>query len=553
MVTHRDHQGRVRRYDFGTFPAPEPWQRSLAVLFAAKCAPGGGWDSVETSEANWYLVRPFGEFLSALDAAPRDVGRLSAAHWHAWRLSLPPNTNGYSKYSTVAGLLQLDERLPRPVREAMAQRFAWTPGREEAYTPHEFTAIRVAARRTFRTALLRIRENTERLEAWQAGRIEPGGSDWLLGEALDVLARTGDVPVYERPRTVRRRYRAALVGGSAPYTWGRLYLSRKESAALAVLIVAELGLNATTLSELPVPKSLPGTAEAGMPVYRLQLEKRRRAGHRGRFESRNVTDSGADSSGRLITEALEVTAHARALMKQLDADVDRLLIWRQTTPHDGQGYRRAVRIGPFGLGVDELAGGDWARSVGLRGSPLRRLRKTVNVLHRREPGQNTQDTHDSVYVVGEPQAQQAAVPVIADGAQEAVDAARRTVFSARLISNAEAGDRQTVTAGCAGWENSPFSPAGHGCAASFLLCTACPNARVTPAHHSRLAHLLNALNHLRGVVDPGIWEADWADAHARLTDLRGRLGEPVWQAALQAVTTSDRTIIDQLLQGDFDL
>lgn len=83
-----------------------------------------------------------------------------------------------------------------------------------------------------------------------------------------------------------------------------------------------------------------------MPVYRLRLrlrlrlEKRRRAGHRGRFESRNVTDS-----GRIITEALEATAHARALL-ELDADVYRLLIWHQTTPHDGQGYRRAVRIGP---------------------------------------------------------------------------------------------------------------------------------------------------------------------------------------------------------------
>lgn len=173
-MEHRDPQGRTRSYDFAVLPIPPVFQRSLAALYAAKCAPGGGWDSVETSEANWYLIRPFGEFLSALEPAPPDVDRLSAAHWHAWRLSLPPNTNGYSKYSTVAGLLQHDERLPRAVREAMAQRFAWTPGREEAYTPHEFTAIRVAARRTFRTALLRIRENTERLEAWRAGRIEPG-------------------------------------------------------------------------------------------------------------------------------------------------------------------------------------------------------------------------------------------------------------------------------------------------------------------------------------------------------------------------------------------
>nr|WP_168504321.1 hypothetical protein [Streptomyces sp. S1D4-11]QIY93088.1 hypothetical protein HEP87_01210 [Streptomyces sp. S1D4-11] len=220
--------------------------------------------------------------------------------------------------------------------------------------------------------------------------------------------------MYDKPRTVRKRYRAALVGGSARCTWGRLYLGRKETAALAVLIVAELGLNVTTLSEIPVPESLPGTAEAGMPVYRLQLEKRRRAGYRGRFESRNVTDSGADSSGRIITGALEATAHARALLKQLDGDVDRLPIWRQTTPHDAQAYPNAVRIGPFGFGVDEMADGAWARSVDLTGSPLRRMRKTVNVLHRREPGQNTQDTYDSIYVVGEPQAQQAAVSINAD-------------------------------------------------------------------------------------------------------------------------------------------
>ncbi|MFF5370071.1 hypothetical protein [Streptomyces sp. NPDC013187] len=159
------------------------------------------------------------------------MDRLTTAHWNAWRLSLPPITTGYSKYSIVAGLLQQDARLARPVREAMAQRFAWTPGRELTYTQEEFTAIRVAARRTFRTALLRIRENSEHLAAWRAGRIEAGGTAWLLGEALDVLPRTGDVPVYDKPRTIRRRYRAALAGGSSRCTWGRLYLSRKETAA----------------------------------------------------------------------------------------------------------------------------------------------------------------------------------------------------------------------------------------------------------------------------------------------------------------------------------
>jgi hypothetical protein len=144
------------------------------------------------------------------------------------------------------------------------------------------------------------------------------------------------------------------------------------------------------------------------------------------------------------------------------------------------------------------------------------------------------------------------VPVFADGALDALDAARRTVFTAHLADQPAPEDRETATAGCADFEHSPFSPAGQGCAASFLLCTACPNARVTPAHHPRLAHLLKALDNLRGVVEPTVWDADWADAHARLTDLRGRLGAPVWQAALSAVTDTDHTIIDQLLMGDFD-
>lgn len=337
--------------------------------------------------------------------------------------------------------------------------------------------------------MLRIRENTGHLRAWREGRIEAGGTDWLLGEALDVLARTGDVPVYDHPRTVRKRYRRALVGGSGECTWGRLYLSRKEVAALAVLIVVELGLNLTTVSEMAVPEILPGTAEGWVPVYRLRLEKRRRAGHRGRFESRNLTDSGADSLDRIVTEALEATAHTRALLARLDPQsAGRLLVWRQTTPHDAQAYPRAVA---------------WARSVGLSGSPLRRLRKTVNVLHRREPGQNSQDTHDRVYVLPEPQAQQAAVPVIAEGALGAVADAHRTVFAARLAEQADAGEvRETATAGCADYEHSPFGPAGQSCAASFLLCTACPNARVTPAHHPRLAHLHQALGHLRGVLEP---------------------------------------------------
>ncbi|MET8245026.1 AfsR/SARP family transcriptional regulator [Streptomyces sp. NPDC005202] len=75
----------------------------------------------------------------------------------------------------------------------------------------------------------------------------------------------------------------------------------------------------------------PGTAEAGVPVYRLQLEKRRRAGHRGRFETRNLTDSGADSSGRIITPSATRT-------------------WRTSSPTRSApaGRRRTARSGCAG-------------------------------------------------------------------------------------------------------------------------------------------------------------------------------------------------------------
>jgi hypothetical protein len=147
VVLHRNRQGRVVTYDFATLPVAVPFQRSLAALFAAKCAPGGGWDSLKTSDAAWWVIRPFAEFLSRYQGAPRDVEDMTAGLWNTWRLSLEPRPNGYNKYSTVAGLPQQDPRLPQAVREAMAKRFNWTSAGERAYEPDEFRTIRLAARR----------------------------------------------------------------------------------------------------------------------------------------------------------------------------------------------------------------------------------------------------------------------------------------------------------------------------------------------------------------------------------------------------------------------
>lgn len=552
LVEHRDTQGAVRRYDFAKLPLAASMRRSFAELFASYCAPGGGWDSVETGRQGWHCITQFATFVSELDQPPQDMSELTPAIWAAWRLSCPDTPTGYNRLTRIARFLKNDPRLPGPVRDAMVKRAVVRKGLAKAYSEEEFRKIRAAARRDFRAAHHRITENLAHLRAWREAACEAGTADWLIGEALDLLANTGHVPRYDdergRTRTVSR-YARALGGFGAEKTWRRLYLSRSEAAALAVLLSAEFGLNLTTVSEMPAPRATPDSGEGGTPTYRMELEKRRR-GSRHQFETRNITDSGADSAGRLITQALEATAPARALLAAQGSDLDRLLIWRES--------RSAVRrdelnfhIEPLAVGVDSYATFYWARRAGLDGSPMRRTRRTVNALHRREPGQNTQDTHDRVYVIPEPQAQQTAVPVIADGALEAVQAARRTV-TAELADTRRESDLETATADCSGFRASPHTPAGQDCDASFLLCLACPNARITPLHHPRLAHLLRGLDNLHGTLDPDLWASGWDDGHARLLDLKTRLGPAAWDAALNAVTQHDRDLIDHLLNGHYD-
>ncbi|MEU1288314.1 hypothetical protein [Kitasatospora sp. NPDC005856] len=516
---------------------------------------------METSKATWEMLRRFAQFVASQESPPRDIPQLSAALWSAWKLRRSPNRIGYRELTDVAGFLKLDARLPMPVREAMAARLPRVKVQEKAFTPAEFQAVRAAARSTLRSALLRIRHNAELLTAWRTGKVDAATPQGLVGEALDELARTGHVPRYEDESGKMRvinRYRLALGGEGAEATWKRLYLTRVEAAALVVLLVSELGLNATTAFELAVPTTTSGSGSAPTPVvYRLTLEKRRRgSGHH--FESRNLADVGASSAGRLITEILEVTEFARAFIAASDAEVDRLIVWHESLPLPPaqQGTARAVplRVGPFGLGVTSDDCREWAVRAGLPGSPLRRGRKTVNVLHRREPGQNSQDTHDRVYVMGEPQVHEAAIDVIAEGAQEAADAARLTVFAARLTEKAAGDAQETATTGCSDYMDSPFGESGMGCRASFLLCTACPNARVAPAHYPRLALLHQALGNLRGALDPAEWRGPFADAHARLEDLKRhpRIGDEVWRAALATASDLDRQMIDHLLNGHFD-
>jgi hypothetical protein len=342
------------------------------------------------------------------------------------------------------------------------------------------------------------------------------------------------------------RYRTVLGGGGSERTWQRLYLSSVEVVSLATLLVIDYGWNATPVSELTVPAVLPTSAPSGPVTYRVELEKRRRtAPHR--YETRNLTDWGSNSPGRLITRTLEATAPSRDILDALGAPTDRLLIWHVYRP-----LLVEDRADLFRFGFDDSELKQWKQATGTPELSLRRLRRTVTVLHQRTPAQHSQDVHDSVYVLRDPATREQAAPVIAEGIGEAITHAR-AVVAARVSRDDRDGsvDADTATASCGDYTHSPFSPHGSPCRTSFLLCLACPNAVITPRHLPRLAYLHQVLHGLRAVLPAAIWDHDWHEHHARLERLKDSGFTPTeWTDALGAVGAADRATIDALLRSE---
>ncbi|WP_224274324.1 hypothetical protein [Streptomyces sp. LS1784] len=555
IVRHCNTDGRVKEYDFSALPVAEPLQRSLAALFAARC--GSSWTRHSTSKSIHRLVVGFATFLSQQDQPPRDLDELSAALVKRWWLSTRTTAGGRMQFSSVSLLLRGDARLQTgPVVEELARRVSDLPSTRQSFNEADFDQVKLVARRIFRTALLRIEDNARHLERWRDGEFAADSHDWKLGEALDLLARTGTLPHTRRPAgqmALVGRYRRVLGGAKSEVTWQRLFLSRREATALGVLLMAEYGWNLSVIDRALISRATADPGMDGHPTYRIPLVKYRRGAGRY-YETENVTDSGADSPGRLITQALRATCFARALADQLAPGIDHFIAWRTYRSDKTTGdMERPPPVGPIRFGVSYDDASDWAKKEGLGGSPFQRGRRTVLAVERGERAQHSQETHDRTYALPDQRVQTAAVPVIAAGAASAVRKARETVkLAAELSEVRDPAHAETATADCSDSDNSPVPASSGGCGASFLLCLACSNARVHADHHPRLAHLHQALAQVRSVLPPAAWERDWGDAHARLGDLKNTIGDGGWRHALARITETDSEIIDHLLTGELN-
>jgi len=553
IVTHIDEKGeRLAVYDFDELHGYLPLKRSLAAAFARHVRAGGPWRSVATSKEMWALIGTFTRFLVAQDRAPHDLCDITPAMWHQWRISRSPGEIGRRQIGKVGAFLRTDTSLPAATRESTLKRITKTPVTETAYAAEQFAAIKTSATQNFRKAWQRIHANRQHLADWRNGRFPANSPEDLLGQALDHLANTGDVPLNVDKATVGRRivqpqYESVLDGKDPESSWCRLYLTNIEVVSLAVLMVIAYGWNSTPIAELNVPETIPEPGNTQV-IYRVELEKRRR--HQPlRYETRNLTDWGPTSPGRLIAQAIETTTPARDLLHKHGAPTTRLLLWHLQRPILVSDRTALIRAG---FDAEDIR--HWHTATGITEMSMRRLRRTVTVLHRRTPTQHSQDVHDSVYVLREPATHDAAVPVIADGINHAISHAHAVVMARVSTDDSEApSGADTATASCSDYLHSPFSAHGSACRASFLLCLACTNAVITPRHLPRLAYLHRALDQLRAALPAAVWDHDWREHFARLSALKdSAFTAAEWTDALASAAAEDRAVIEALLHREFD-
>ncbi len=131
--------------------------------------------------------------------------------------------------------------------------------RKQAHAREELRWIRDAAAATVRAGRLRIAANTAVLQRWRAGAIERGDGDWFLGEVLDVLARTGDLPRYHSSNdhsvTAYAERVCGFEGNAASLS--RLFTTPTEIGAAAVLLIVHEAWNLSVPKKMDVPPGDP--------------------------------------------------------------------------------------------------------------------------------------------------------------------------------------------------------------------------------------------------------------------------------------------------------
>ncbi len=595
-------------YDFATFPVARPLQEAFARAFDAHVGPAG---KVKASGAANNIFRLLGVFIDVLlfDEEPPQVPKdLAPRHLKAFLLNRGDAPTAAMAVGVLRSLLANVEGLTPQFAAQCAQ---WVPGRREkivsrgSYSPAEEKAILGAARKVVRAAAKRIRESREVLERWREGGISREDEPVLYeyGSILDMVETTG-----EMARNKRGNGLAPWIvpHGTVSGLTTRLHLNLAETCALVILLVRLTGENGSTIIKAPAAFHRPDGGAGPLATVQVDLSKPRRGSRRYMTAALSDLPSWAaapEEEGELSARdelhtpfglymlALELTASSRRIKGS-----DRLLVYWVPKAGKGPKAKRAdvvKRRNESGRGfrdrLSDSAVGFWGAGLNLvaeepdeDGDPQRlivgagRMRVTHGA-REQKPVAQTRETLTNIYLRRDKSSLREYQKLVADVLEKEVAKARTagritrlsTADVAEALRDPEtvakrfgvttemmrllvARDADTVLAACADNENSPHSPLGEPCRASFLKCLECPCARAMPHHLPLQVMARDMIEERRTHMTALRWAERFALPFEELEDLIRLAGKRAEDRACAAAGAEERELVRRLLDGELD-
>ncbi|MEW1980546.1 hypothetical protein AB0333_06405 [Citricoccus sp. NPDC079358] len=563
--------GSAKDFEFRRLGLAPEIESAIVQGFARACGPAGTRKTVESVKTLYAGARMFARSLKDLPSPPQSLSALTPAHIAPFRIRHTRYADSLLQVLRV--LFRPIEGLPTAFREALyAPHKPASPTRTlSAYTDSEVRRIQRAARTEVRAALTRIRQAEAELAEWQAARPGMDSEDGRRGALLAQVARTGDVPRCRDGRIDTSKEHSGAIDRLR-----HIFPTYSEVTALAVLLICVSGHNLSTVCGMTASHLRADDQVEEEPLVLTRASKPRRGRYGAEMDLALAPDrvpaNGPDdyaSAAGVYRLAVELCARARAV-----AGTDALLVFHATGPADRAPGRARIRALP----TNSL---QWWRGRTPDGDVLdrvdsRRLRLAFVQRHQR-PVAHTATTLAAEYLAkdatalpeyqaivdkalrGEVERIRVSHSILAltdaevrEAANDPEPAAQRLGTTVEQLQLLLEGRLDTVATACIDHTNSPYTPSGTACSASFLLCLGCPNARSEPRHIPIQAAMLESITRRRAEIPATEWEDRFSIASEQLNDLLERQHAGPTVAAEEA-SDEDRRLIEMVLDGRLDL
>jgi hypothetical protein len=577
-------------FDFAPLPIEAEVAQWCARVLARRFGARSPVKHLGTAVNLYAMLRMFAASLADADEPAHGPADISATHVEAF-LSGKARLASYGSYlSSMRTLLRTDPELSEEARAALfAVRLPdQDPTRErEGYSDRELQVIMTAVRGEVRRARDRITAGRRFLADYRAGVFEPGSREEELGAILDEFERTGSWP---RPGDGRAFNKMHVLGGLGRMA-NRLCLTLDELSGFCLLLTAMTGENYGTVAKWPVAHYRPDGGDDRYGIALLEQTKARRGPEREHMvrpledlpESLAAVFGPGEDDHRLFRSPLRVylllldlaeparrLSGSDSLFCAFNANPGRHGdYWCEGAP----GFRLKRWAARHGF-PDRDSG---PTPQGVPPVDVGRLRLSVTERRRRAVS-HTRDTMNDIYLRRSRTVQEESRSVVADALRVEVAKARgrqtMAVFSQaflefarsnpqqaaadaglapQVLKDLEAGDQDTVLAGCVDNRASPVDEPGQPCTASFMTCLDCDNARALPRHLPIQITAREHLASLRRNIDPSAWDVRYGRRLAQLDDIVGQYTPAEREAARGSVTARERQLVEDLVGGRWDL